>query len=146
MLLLLLKAMTKKAFTLIELIICIVIVSVLVGVIKVNLSHNKKSLALEELNLIYESISNAKSYSITHKKTVTVFSDTASNTFTDKSNKYYFKTIKCKYLKILSTLSLEFNSNGIPSKGNTYKFFCDGKYYDIRITPATANLNIVEVK
>ena len=44
----------RKSFTLIELIVCLAIISVMVMVIRVNFVNNKKTIAHEELNLIAE--------------------------------------------------------------------------------------------
>ena len=54
----------RKSFTLIELIVCLAIISVMVMVIRVNFVNNKKTISHEELNLIAESIENAKVFSI----------------------------------------------------------------------------------
>ena len=71
----------KKAFTLIELIVCLAIISVMVLVIKVNFVNNKKTIAIEELNLIAESIENAKVFSIETGKVVTLKSDAKNEVF-----------------------------------------------------------------
>ena len=57
----------KKSFTLIELIVCLAIISVMILVIRVNFINNKKTMALEELKIIAESIENAKVFSIENK-------------------------------------------------------------------------------
>ena len=50
----------RKSFTLIELIVCLAIISVMILVIRVNFINNKKTMALEELKIIAESIENPK--------------------------------------------------------------------------------------
>ena len=57
----------RKSFTLIELIVCLAIISVMILVIRVNFINNKKTMALEELKIIAESIENAKVFSIENK-------------------------------------------------------------------------------
>ena len=46
----------KKSFTLIELIVCLAIISVMIMIIRVNFVNNKKTIANEELNFKVESI------------------------------------------------------------------------------------------
>ncbi|WP_311526005.1 type II secretion system protein [uncultured Parvimonas sp.] len=134
----------KKAFTLIELIVCLAIISVMVLVIKVNFVNNKKTIAIEELNLIAESIENAKVFSIETGKVVTLKSDTKNEVFNIYSKDYVFKEIHCKNLNILNSVELNFNINGVPSEGKTFKFSYEKENYEIRIRPATGFVNIVK--
>lgn len=134
----------KKAFTLIELIVCLAIISVMVLVIKVNFVNNKKTIAIEELNLIAESIENAKVFSIETGKAVTLKSDAKNEVFNIYSKDYVFKEIHCKNLNILNSVELNFNINGVPSEGKTFKFSYEKENYEIRIRPATGFVNIVK--
>ena len=134
----------KKAFTLIELIVCLAIISVMVLVIKVNFVNNKKTIAIEELNLIAESIENAKVFSIETGKVVTLKSDAKNEVFNIYSKDYVFKEIHCKNLNILNSVELNFNINGVPSEGKTFKFSYEKENYEIRIRPATGFVNIVK--
>lgn len=134
----------KKAFTLIELIVCLAIISVMVLVIKVNFVNNKKTIAIEELNLIAESIENAKVFSIETGKVVTLKSDAKNEVFNIYSKDYVFKKIHCKNLNILNSVELNFNINGVPSEGKTFKFSYEKENYEIRIRPATGFVNIVK--
>lgn len=134
----------KKAFTLIELIVCLAIISVMVLVIKVNFVNNKKTIAIEELNLIAESIENAKVFSIETGKVVTLKSDAKNKVFNIYSKDYVFKEIHCKNLNILNSVELNFNINGVPSEGKTFKFSYEKENYEIRIRPATGFVNIVK--
>ena len=134
----------KKAFTLIELIVCLAIISVMVLVIKVNFVNNKKTIAIEELNLIAESIENAKVFSIETGKVVTLKSDAKNEVFNIYSKDYVFKEIHCKNLNILNSVELNFNINGVTSEGKTFKFSYEKENYEIRIRPATGFVNIVK--
>lgn len=134
----------KKAFTLIELIVCLAIISVIVLVIKVNFVNNKKTIAIEELNLIAESIENAKVVSIETGKVVTLKSDAKNEVFNIYSKDYVFKEIHCKNLNILNSVELNFNINGVPSEGKTFKFSYEKENYEIRIRPATGFVNVVK--
>lgn len=134
----------KKAFTLIELIVCLAIISVMVLVIKVNFVNNKKTIAIEELNLIAESIENAKVFSIETGKVVTLKTDAKNEVFNIYSKDYVFKEIHCKNLNILNSIELNFNINGVPSEGKTFKFSYEKENYEIRIRPATGFVNIVK--
>ncbi|KXB67438.1 prepilin-type cleavage/methylation protein [Parvimonas sp. KA00067] len=134
----------KKAFTLIELIVCLAIISVMVLVIKVNFVNNKKTIAIEELNLIAESIENAKVFSIETGKVVTLKSDAKNEVFNIYSKDYVFKEIHCKNLNILNSVELNFNINGVPSEGKTFKFSYEKENYEIRIRPATGFVNVVK--
>lgn len=133
----------RKSFTLIELIVCLAIISVMVMVIRVNFINNKKSIALEELNLIAESIENAKVYSINNRKKVILESDSKNETFNITSEGYVFKKIFCKNLNVLDSVKLEFNTNGIPNEGQTFKFSYEKENYEIRIRPVTGFVNVV---
>ncbi|BFT66198.1 type II secretion system protein [Parvimonas parva] len=134
----------KKAFTLIELIVCLAIISVMVLVIKVNFVNNKKTIAIEELNLIAESIENAKVFSIETGKVVTLKTDAKNEVFNIYSKDYVFKEIHCKNLNILNSIELNFNINGVPSEGKTFKFSYEKENYEIRIRPATGFVNVVK--
>ena len=83
----------RKSFTLIELIVCLAIISVMILVIRVNFINNKKTMALEELKIIAESIENAKVFSIENKKIVVIKTNSHDNTFDIKSEGYFFKKI-----------------------------------------------------
>ncbi|MFT4444671.1 type II secretion system protein [Parvimonas sp. G1967] len=134
----------RKSFTLIELIVCLAIISVMVMIIKVNFVNNKKSIALEELNLIAESIENAKVFSIENRKNVVLESDSKNDTFNISSEGYIFKKFYCKNLNILNSIKLEFNTNGIPSEGKTFKFSYKKENYEIRIRPVTGFVNVIK--
>ena len=134
----------RKSFTLIELIVCLAIISVMVMIIKVNFLNNKKSIALEELNLIAESIENAKVFSIENRKNVVLESDSKNDTFNISSEGYIFKKFYCKNLNILNSIKLEFNTNGIPSEGKTFKFSYKKENYEIRIRPVTGFVNVIK--
>ena len=134
----------KKAFTLIELIVCLAIISVMVLVIKVNFVNNKKTIAIEELNLIAESIENAKVFSIETGKVVTLKSDAKNEVFNIYSKDYVFKEIHCKNLNILNSVELNFNINGVPSEGKTFKFSYEKENYEIRIRPVTGFVNVIK--
>lgn len=134
----------RKSFTLIELIVCLAIISVMVMIIRVNYVNNKKSIALEELNLIAESIENAKVFSIENRKNVVLESDSKNDTFNISSEGYIFKKIYCKNLNILNSIKLEFNTNGIPSEGKTFKFSYKKENYEIRIRPVTGFVNVIK--
>lgn len=134
----------RKSFTLIELIVCLAIISVIVMIIKVNFVNNKKSIALEELNLIAESIENAKVFSIENRKNVVLESDSKNDTFNISSEGYIFKKFYCKNLNILNSIKLEFNTNGIPSEGKTFKFSYKKENYEIRIRPVTGFVNVIK--
>ena len=94
----------RKSFTLIELIVCLAIISVMVMVIRVNFVNNKKTIAHEELNLIAESIENAKVFSIESRKNVVLESDSKNDTFNISSEGYIFKKFYCKNLNILNSI------------------------------------------
>ncbi|EGV09024.1 prepilin-type cleavage/methylation N-terminal domain protein [Parvimonas sp. oral taxon 393 str. F0440] len=134
----------RKSFTLIELIVCLAIISVMVMIIKVNFVNNKKSIALEELNLIAESIENAKVFSIENRENVVLESDSKNDTFNISSEGYIFKKFYCKNLNILNSIKLEFNTNGIPSEGKTFKFSYKKENYEIRIRPVTGFVNVIK--
>lgn len=134
----------RKSFTLIELIVCLAIISVMVMIIRVNYVNNKKSIALEELNLIAESIENAKVFSIENRKNVVLESDSKNDTFNISSEGYIFKKFYCKKLNILNSIKLEFNTNGIPSEGKTFKFSYKKENYEIRIRPVTGFVNVIK--
>ncbi|MFT4451624.1 type II secretion system protein [Parvimonas sp. G1425] len=134
----------RKSFTLIELIVCLAIISVMVMIIRVNYVNNKKSIALEELNLIAESIENAKVFSIENRKNVVLESDSKNDTFNISSEGYIFKKFYCKNLNILNSIKLEFNTNGIPSEGKTFKFSYKKENYEIRIRPVTGFVNVIK--
>ena len=134
----------RKSFTLIELIVCLAIISVMVMIIRVNYVNNKKSIALEELNLIAESIENAKVFSIENRKNVVLESDSKNDTFNISSEGYIFKKIYCKNLNLLNSIKLEFNTNGIPSEGKTFKFSYKKENYEIRIRPVTGFVNVIK--
>lgn len=134
----------RKSFTLIELIVCLAIISVMVMIIRVNYVNNKKSIALEELNLIAESIENVKVFSIENRKNVVLESDSKNDTFNISSEGYIFKKFYCKNLNILNSIKLEFNTNGIPSEGKTFKFSYKKENYEIRIRPVTGFVNVIK--
>lgn len=134
----------RKSFTLIELIVCLAIISVMVMIIRVNYVNNKKSIALEELNLIAESIENAKVFSIENRKNVVLESDSKNDTFNISLEGYIFKKFYCKNLNILNSIKLEFNTNGIPSEGKTFKFSYKKENYEIRIRPVTGFVNVIK--
>lgn len=134
----------RKSFTLIELIVCLAIISVMVMIIKVNFVNNRKSIALEELNLIAESIENAKVFSIENRENVVLESDSKNDTFNISSEGYIFKKFYCKNLNILNSIKLEFNTNGIPSEGKTFKFSYKKENYEIRIRPVTGFVNVIK--
>lgn len=134
----------RKSFTLIELIVCLAIISVMVMIIRVNYVNNKKSIAIEELNLIAESIENAKVFSIENRKNVVLESDSKNDTFNISSEGYIFKKFYCKNLNILNSIKLEFNTNGIPSEGKTFKFSYKKENYEIRIRPVTGFVNVIK--
>ena len=116
----------------------------MVMIIKVNFVNNKKSIALEELNLIAESIENAKVFSIENRKNVVLESDSKNDTFNISSEGYIFKKFYCKNLNILNSIKLEFNTNGIPSEGKTFKFSYKKENYEIRIRPVTGFVNVIK--
>ena len=130
----------KKSFTLIELIVCLAIISVMILVIRVNFINNKKTMALEELKIIAESIENAKVFSIENKKIVVIKTNSHDNTFDIKSEGYFFKKIYCN---ILNSIQLDFNNRGIPSEGKTFKFSYDKEFYEIRVRPVTGFINVI---
>lgn len=132
----------KNAFTIIELILVLSIISVLISVIRINFTQSKKSLALEELNIISEQIISAKSYSISNKSNVTITSSKDDNSIDIKSKGYYFKKISCKYLKVNNSTKLIFNKYGIPDKGNSFYFSYKKNIYSIKIRPATGFVNV----
>lgn len=132
----------KKAFTIIELILVLSIICVLIFVIRINFTQSKKSLALEELNIISEQIISAKSYSISNKSNVTITSSKDDNSIDIKSKGYYFKKISCKYLKVNNSTKLIFNKDGIPDKGNSFYFSYKKNIYSIKIRPATGFVNV----
>lgn len=132
----------KNAFTIIELILVLSIISVLISVIRINFTQSKKSLALEELNIISEQIISAKSYSISNKSNVTITSSKDDNSIDIKSKGYYFKKISCKYLKVNNSTKLIFNKDGIPDKGNSFYFSYKKNIYSIKIRPATGFVNV----
>lgn len=133
----------RKSFTLIELIVCLAIISVMIFVIRVNFINNKKTMALEELKIIAESIENAKVFSIENKKIVVIKTNSNDNTFDIKSEGYFFKKIYCKNLNILNSIQLDFNNRGIPSEGKTFKFSYDKEFYEIRVRPVTGFINVI---
>ena len=57
---------------------------------------------------------------------------------------YVFKEIHCKNLNILNSVELNFNINGVPSEGKTFKFSYEKENYEIRIRPATGFVNVVK--
>lgn len=116
----------------------------MVLVIKVNFVNNKKTIAIEELNLIAESIENAKVFSIETGKVVTLKTDAKNEVFNIYSKDYVFKEIHCKNLNILNSIELNFNINGVPSEGKTFKFSYEKENYEIRIRPATGFVNVVK--
>ena len=128
----------RKSFTLIELIVCLAIISVMILVIRVSFINNKKTIALEELKIIAESIENAKVFSI-----VVIKTNSHDNTFDIKSEGYFFKKIYCKNLNILNSIQLDFNNRGIPSEGKTFKFSYDKEFYEIRVRPVTGFINVI---
>ena len=136
----------KKSFTLIELIVCLSIISILVLIVRVNFNNGNTVVAKEELNLISESILNAKIYSINTKKNVKVISDAKNETFSVVSDGLKFKVYKCSHLDITKSLTINFNANGIPSEGNTFEFSYKKKRFEIRVRPVTGYINIVEVE
>lgn len=89
----------RKSFTLIELIVCLAIISVMVMVIRVNFVNNKKTIAHEELNLIAESIENAKVFSIENRKIVVLKSDSENGTFNISSGESVLKKFIVKIWK-----------------------------------------------
>ena len=129
----------KKSFTLIELIVCLAIISVMILVIRVNFINNKKTMALEELKII----ADAKVFSIENKKIVVIKTNSHDNTFDIKSEGYFFKKIYCKNLNILNSIQLDFNNRGIPSEGKTFKFSYDKEFYEIRVRPVTGFINVI---
>ena len=76
----------------------------MVMVIRVNFVNNKKTIAHEELNLIAESIENAKVFSIENRKIVVLKSDSENGTFNISSGESVLKKIHCKNLKILNSI------------------------------------------
>ena len=134
----------RKSFTLIELIVCLAIISVMVMVIRVNFVNNKKTIAHEELNLIAESIENAKVFSIENRKIVVLKSDSENGTFNISSGESVLKKIHCKNVKILNSIKLEFNTNWSPSEGKTCKFSYEKENYEIRIRPVTGFVNVIK--
>lgn len=132
----------KNAFTIIELILVLSIISILISVIKINFSQSKKSLALEELNIIEEQIISAKNYSISNISNVTITSSKEDNSIDIKAKGYYFKKISCKYLKVKNSTKLIFNKDGIPDKGNSFYFSYKKNIYSIKIRPATGFVNV----
>ena len=101
----------RKSFTLIELIVCLAIISVMVMVIRVNFVNNKKTIAHEELHLIAESIENAKVFSIENRKIVVLKSDSENGTFNISSGESVLKKIHCKNLKILNSIKKMLNKH-----------------------------------
>ena len=134
----------KKSFTLIELIVCLAIISVMIMIIRVNFVNNKKTIANEELNLIVESIENAKVFSIKNRKIVVLKSDSENEIFTISSGDYVLKKIRCKNLNILNSTNFELNINGIPSEGKTFEFSYEKENYEIRIRPVTGFVNVIK--
>lgn len=63
----------------------------MVMVIRVNFVNNKKTIAHEELNLIAESIENAKVFSIENRKIVVLKSDSENGTFNISSGESVLK-------------------------------------------------------
>ena len=143
MLLQMLKMKTKRAFTLIELIITLSIISILLLVVKINFITSKNTLALEEVNIVYESINAARNYAISNSKSVKIDSDVKDNAINIKSDKYYFKTIKCKHLKVLDNVSITFNNTGVVKNPNSFNFSHKKINYRISIRPATGFVNLV---
>ncbi len=47
-------------------------------------------------------------------------------------------------MKILNSIKLEFNTNGIPSEGKTFKFSYEKENYEIRIRPVTGFVNVIK--
>ena len=134
----------RKSFTLIELVVCLAIISVMVIVVRVNFVNNKRTIANEELYLIAESIENAKVFSIENNKIVKLKSDSTKETFEISSGEFVFKKIYCKHLNILNDIELEINTNGIPSVGKTFKFSYDKQNFEIRIRPVTGFVNVIK--
>lgn len=134
----------KRAFTLIELIIVLAIVSVLLTVVKINFFKSRDSLALEELNIIEEQFINAKAYAISNESYVKISSSSNDNSIEIKSKDYYFKKFICKYLTVSNSIEVEFKKNGVPTKGTSFIFFYKNSKYEIRVRPATGYINVVK--
>ena len=116
----------------------------MIMIIRVNFVNNKKTIANEELNLIVESIENAKVFSIKNRKIVVLKSDSENEIFTISSGDYVLKKIRCKNLNILNSTNLELNINGIPSEGKTFEFSYEKENYEIRIRPVTGFVNVIK--
>lgn len=137
--------MTRKiAFTLIELVVVLAIVSVLLTVVKINFFKSKESLALEELKIIEEQLINAKAYAISNGSSVKISSFRYDNYIEIKSKDYYSKKIVCKYLTLDNSIEVEFKKNGVPTKGVSFEFSYKKSKYEIRVRPATGFINLVK--
>ena len=132
----------KRAFTLIELIVVLSIVAILISVIRINFIQSRKTLALEELNMISEQIVNARSYCISNKSNVKIISSRDNNSIKITSDGYYSKNIVCKYLTLSNSIDFNFNKNGVPDKGNSFNFRYKKNEYWIHIRPATGFVNV----
>lgn len=133
------KNSNKTAFTLIELVICLAIITILLSVVKVNIQSKDRTIAMEELNMIHETLNSIKNYSISKKEKVILKFDTRSNSLEVSSKK-----IKFKNLKILENKIIVFNSNGIAKKGDSIPLLVIDKKFYITVRPATSFIDIKE--
>lgn len=134
----------EKSFTLIELVISIVLISVFFTVVRINIQNKNDSLGLEEINNVYEILNNAKTVSIDRKKEVVLNFDSNKNSLSVDGLNYKVEDIKFKYISLDEDVKIVFSKSGIPSKGDTVHFKLNKRRYDITVRPATGFVDIKE--
>lgn len=138
------KNNSKKAFTLIELVICIAIITIFLSVVRVNFHSKDGTVAMEELNMVYETINGLKTYSISKGEEITIKFDSKKNSVKVLSKGYKFENINFKNLKIVENKDVTFNKNGIVKKGESIEFLVGDKTFLITVRPATSFVDIRE--
>lgn len=138
------KSKRLRSFTLIELVVCIAIIAVFLSVIRLNISKKNTDLAKEELNTVYEMINSTKTNSINTKHSSTLKFDSRKNSLEISSKNFKEEIFEFKYLKVIDTVNIVFNENGIVDKGYTISFKIGEKIHDITIRPATSYIDVKE--
>lgn len=138
------KSKRFRSFTLIELVICIAIITVFVSVIRLNMSKKNTDLAVEELNTVYEMVNFAKTDSINTGISTNVIFDSRKNRLEINSKNVKERIFEFKYLKVIDTEHIVFNRNGIVDRGYTISFKISDKVYNMTIRPATSYIDLKE--
>lgn len=144
------KMRTRKAYTLIEILLVLALISILSSIAVPNLSLYKKMKENIELRTLKKDLMFARNSSILEGVNYTVEFDYLNNSYIVRNNISNSKAIKSVYFKSglklnnrSGTIKIQFNRSGKVGKADTISFKnSKNENIDLMLTPVTGNINI----